>query len=48
MLTYSRYQKGFGKVRDELKLNPEHRPHDGRKHFVMMAKKGGVDEYAIK
>lgn len=25
-----------------------HRPHDGRKHFVTMAKKYGVDEYAIK
>lgn len=47
-LTYARYQKGFGMIRDELKLNPEHRPHDGRKHFVTMAKKYGVDEYAIK
>ena len=35
-------------IRDELKLNPEHRPHDGRKHFVTAAKKAGVDEYAIK
>lgn len=33
---------------NELNLNPEHRPHDGRKHFVTMAKKYGVDEYAIK
>ncbi len=48
MLTYSKYQKGFTRVRDELKLNPEHRPHDGRKHFVTAAKKYGVDEYAIK
>ena len=47
-LTYNRYQKAFGMIRDELKLNPEHRPHDGRKHFVTMAKKYGVDEYAIK
>lgn len=47
-LTYARYQKGFSMIRDELKLNPEHRPHDGRKHFVTMAKKYGVDEYAIK
>ena len=47
-LTYARYQKGFGMIRDELNLNPEHRPHDGRKHFVTMAKKYGVDEYAIK
>ena len=48
MMTYQRYQKGFGMVRDELKLNPEHRPHDGRKHFVTACKKAGVDEYAIK
>lgn len=47
-LTYARYQKGFGMIRDELNLNPEHRPHDGRKHFVTMAKQYGVDEYAIK
>ena len=47
-MTYQRYQKGFGMVRDELKLNPEHRPHDGRKHFVTACKKAGVDEYAIK
>lgn len=46
--TYNRYQKGFTRIRDELKLNPAHRPHDGRKHFVSMAKKYGVDEYAIK
>lgn len=48
MLTYPRYQTGFSMIRDELKLNPNHRPHDGRKHFVTMAKKAGVDEYAIK
>ena len=27
---------------------PGHKPHDPRKHFVTMAKKAGVDEYAIK
>jgi len=48
MLTYGRYQKGFSRIRDELKLNPDHRPHDGRKHFVTMAKKYKIDEYAIK
>ena len=47
-LTYARYQKVFSMIKSELKLNPEHRPHDGRKHFVTMAKKYGVDEYAIK
>lgn len=47
-LTYARYQKAFERIRDELKLNPNHRPHDGRTHFVTMAKRCGVDEYAIK
>lgn len=36
------------KIRDELNLNPQHRAHDGRNHFVTMAKKYGVDEYVIK
>ena len=35
-------------IRDELNLNPEHRPHDGRKHFATMAKKYKFDKYAIK
>lgn len=48
MLTYDKYQKRFEKVIKELKLNPQHRAHDGRKHFVTMAKKFNVDEYAIK
>ena len=48
MLTYDRYQKRVGKIRDELGLNPDHRAHDGRKHFITMAKKNKVDEYAIK
>jgi integrase len=47
-LTYARYHDGFSMVRDELNLNPEHRPHDGRTHFVTVAKKAHVDEYAIK
>ena len=29
-------------------VNPEHRPHDGRTHFVTTAKRYDVDEYAIK
>ena len=48
MLTYPRYRESFYMIRDELKLDPRHRPHDGRKHFVTMAKQYGVDEYAIK
>ncbi len=47
-LTYDRYAYIFEQIRDGLKLNPAHRPHDGRKHFVTMAKKYNVDEYAIK
>lgn len=47
-LTYARYQKAFERIWDELKLDPNHRPHDGRTHFVTTAKRYGVDEYAIK
>lgn len=46
--TYDKYSQRFAKIRDHLNLNPEHRPHDGRMHFVTMAKKNGLDEYAIK
>ncbi len=45
---YYQYKKGFNEVRDSLKLDPNHRPHDGRTHFVTLAKKYEVDEYAIK
>lgn len=48
MLTYARYKQKFTDIINALHLNPEHRPHDGRKHFVTMAKKYNVDEYAIK
>ena len=47
-LTYARYREVFNKIRDALELNSAHRPHDPRMHFVTMAKKYGVDEYAIK
>jgi len=47
-LTYARYQHAVTRVCEELNLNPEHRPHDGRTHFVTSAKRYGVDEYAIK
>ena len=46
--TYRRYVMVFDRVIKELKLNEQHRPHDGRKHFVTTAKKYDVDEYAIK
>lgn len=48
LLTYDKYQQRFIKIRDELKLDKNHRALDGRMHFITMAKKYGVDEYAIK
>ncbi len=47
-MTYDKYKVRFEKIRDRIKLNPEHRAHDPRKHFVTMAKKYNLDEYAIK
>lgn len=47
-MTYDKYQYRFKTVIEELGLDPKHRPHDPRKHFVTMAKQYGVDEYAIK
>lgn len=47
-LSYARYQHAFDQIIEALRLNQDHRPHDGRTHFVTMAKKHGVDEYAIK
>lgn len=48
MFTYDKYKTRFAKIKNQLKLNPDHRAHDGRTHFVTSAKKYGVDEYAIK
>lgn len=47
-MTYEKYSYRFGKIRDALDLNPEHRAHDPRKQFVTMCKKYKVDEFAIK
>jgi integrase len=47
-LSYEKYKRCFHKTIDELGLKKDHRPHDGRVQFVTMAKKYGVDEYAIK
>lgn len=46
--TYDKYQKRFAKIVKELHLDDQHRPHDPRNHFITMAKKYEVDEYAIK
>lgn len=47
-MTYDKYANRFEKVITELQLNPDHRPHDPRKTFITMAKRAGVDEYALK
>lgn len=46
--SYKKYSNRFASVIEDLGLNINHRPHDPRKHFVTMAKKYSVDEYAIK
>ena len=33
---------------EQLKLNPEHRPHDPRKTFITLGKRANMDEYALK
>ena len=45
---YQKYRSIFDNMLETLQLNQEHRPHDPRKHFVTMAKKYKLDEYAIK
>lgn len=47
-MNYAKYAYRFAKLVEALGLNPEHKPHDGRKHFVTQAKKYNIDEYAIK
>lgn len=47
-LTYDKYRHRFKNIIKTLDLKKEHKAHDGRVHFVTMAKKYGVDEYAIK
>lgn len=47
-LTYRQYAYRFGMIMKELGLPESHKPHDCRKQFVTMAKKSGVEEFAIK
>lgn len=47
-ISYEAYQYRFKKLLKTLDININHRLHDPRKHFVTMAKKYNVDEYAIK
>lgn len=46
--SYKKYSNRFADVIADLDLNIKHKPHDPRKHLVTMAKKYGLDEYAIK
>ena len=48
LLTYDKLRHRFEKMIKTLRLNPDHRAHDGRKTFVTLAKKYNCDEYAIK
>lgn len=48
IFTYDKYRNIFINIIKELNMNIDHRPHDGRKHFITMAKKYKLDEYAIK
>ena len=45
---YKSYHTEFQNLMKTLGMDTTHRPHDCRKHFVSMAKRYGVDEYAIK
>lgn len=46
--TYAQYEHKFSIAMKRYNLSDKHRPHDSRKQFVTMAKKAGVDEFAIK
>ena len=48
LMTYDKLRPRFEKIKGIVNLNSLHRCHDGRMHFITMAKKYGVDEYAIK
>lgn len=47
-IDYDHYKFALEEIIKKLNINPEHRPHDGRKHFVTQCKRYKVDEYAIK
>lgn len=47
-VTYKTYARRFDETLAKYKLNAQHRPHDPRKTFVTLAKRKGLDEYAIK
>ena len=45
---YQYFQRNLNEIKEKLGLNKNHRPHDGRAHFITQAKKYHIDEYAIK
>ncbi len=47
-ISYRYIERYYTSFLGTANLSNAHRPHDGRKHFVTMAKKYKVDEYAIK
>lgn len=47
-LTYDKYRARFNNTLKKIGIVKEHKPHDPRKTFVTMLKKGKADEYAIK
>lgn len=47
-LSYDAYRYRFTTTLKRLNLNPQHRLHDARKHFITLAKKYNLNEYAIK
>lgn len=47
-MNYDKYKNRYRSIIKQLKLNPEHKPHDCRMHFITQAKKYNLDEYAIK
>ena len=46
--TYGKFEWNLKQIIKSLNLNENHRPHDGRAHFITQAKKYQLDEYAIK
>ena len=47
-ITYGSYLRRFNMFKEKLGLSEEHHLHDGRTHFVTLAKKYELDECAIK
>lgn len=46
--SYDYFSDSFLNTLPALGINPDHRGHDGRVHFITMAKNAKMDEYALK